>query len=91
MYLVKSEQRIEQHIQLNTKTDWCAMVRSWNDTRRLQTSAISELKVNNDMRLIVICKWKISGKAEGGGAWRAPPNEYLSVPLGDGVKYIAIY
>lgn len=28
--------------------------------------AISTFKVNNDMRLIVICKWKISGRAQEG-------------------------
>jgi len=35
--------------------------------RRAQSRA---LKVNNDMRLIVICKWKISGKVAEGRGWR---------------------
>jgi hypothetical protein len=42
--------------------------------RRAQSRA---LKVNNDMRLIVICKWKISGKVAEGRGWRLM-NIYLS-------------
>jgi len=44
-------------------------VRSWNDTRRLQTGAISCAQMED--------QWEGSG-----GAWVAP-NEYLFVPLGD--------